>query len=537
MALTSLLSARRGQSPSSALAKGLRADAHFRERSVARVMALACLCVIPAFVLLGRGEAGKSVAIFNSVLFFGIASYYGGVLLLIAQGQYHPAIAWANVFVEVLLPVPVLLGLHRLLGAEAALGAAVNVAWSGLVMLSALRLSARMCLVAGAVAASANIVLYLVVLRPDLAATRIESFTTGEVALRSFILLVAGFGARAISRQLERNAAAALTSVRARDLMGKYFMQELIGAGGMAEVHRAIYCPEGGFEKVVAVKRLLPALSNDAEFTELFRAEARLGAMLQHPNVVQVFDVGVFEGSVFMAMEHVAGSSLARVVRSRSTPLPLAAVSYLGAELAAALEYIHLRTAPDGTPLELVHRDLNPPNVLLSRYGEVKLSDFGVARAATEVQAGEFAGKLEYMAPEQLARQKIDGRADLFALGLTLHETLTGRRLIRGVDFKEVARALTGPHAAPSAMRPDVPAELDAVVLGLLAVEPAARPSAAEVRRVLTALSGAAAPYPEGRVLLAAAVAAAAAGKSTPEGEPVSDAHSDTLLADGDAAS
>jgi serine/threonine-protein kinase len=292
--------------------------------------------------------------------------------------------------------------------------------------------------------------------------------------------------------------------------MGKYILHERIGAGGMAEVLRATYCPEGGFEKVVAVKRILPAFSDDPEFVTMFREEARICAMLQHPNLVQVFDVGLFEGSYFLAMEYVDGLPLHWLIRGAGGRLPIPAVTFIGAELAAALAYIHTRTSPDGTPLHLVHRDLNPPNILISRFGEVKLTDFGVAQAAVRAsvtRAGFVRGKLSYLAPEQLEQTTLDGRADLFALGLTLHEALTGEHLLTGNTYEAIRQSMKGPFAPPSRTRPDVPPELDTLLLQLLDPAPDRRPaSGAAVLRGLQALPPVAAPFPTGKPLLAEAV-------------------------------
>jgi serine/threonine-protein kinase len=291
--------------------------------------------------------------------------------------------------------------------------------------------------------------------------------------------------------------------------MGKYMLHERIGSGGMAEVYRATYSPEGGFEKQVALKRILPSYADDAEFVSLFRREAELCSTLHHPNIVQVFDLGRHGNTYFLAMEYVDGLPLSTVLRALGWQgLPLGAVTFLGAELAAALDYLHRRTGRAGEPLHLIHRDVNPPNVLVSRIGEVKLSDFGIARDAARAQltvAGSIRGKLGYMAPEQVYGQHIDGRMDLFALGLTLHEALTGRRLLVGQDETELMRAAAEQELVPpSRLRPDVPPELDAVVMGLLERDVNRRTATgAEVRQQLLALKGEAAPLPQGQLSLA----------------------------------
>jgi serine/threonine-protein kinase len=288
-------------------------------------------------------------------------------------------------------------------------------------------------------------------------------------------------------------------------------LHERIGTGGMAEVYRATYSPEGGFEKQVALKRVLPNFADDIEFVTLFRREAELCSTLHHPNIVQVFDLGRHANTYFLAMEYVDGLPLSSLLSGRGwTGLPLSAVTFLGAELASALDYLHRRTTRTGEPLHLVHRDVNPPNVLVSRIGEVKLSDFGIARSAARAQltvVGNVRGKLGYMAPEQAYAQAIDGRTDLFALGLTLHEALTGRRLLSGGDDMELMRAAAEqPLPPPSYLRPEVPPELDAVVMRLLEREVTRRTTTgAEARQQLLALTGEAAPFPNGQVVLAQA--------------------------------
>jgi len=309
-------------------------------------------------------------------------------------------------------------------------------------------------------------------------------------------------------------------------------LHERIGSGGMAEVYRATYSPEGGFEKQVALKRILPSYADDAEFVSLFRREAELCSTLHHPNIVQVFDLGRHANTYFLAMEYVDGLPLSTVLRGLGWQgLPLSAVVFLGAELAAALDYLHRRTGKYGEPLHLIHRDVNPPNVLISRGGEVKLSDFGIARDTARAQltvAGNVRGKLGYMSPEQAYGKPIDGRTDLFALGLTLHEALTGRRLLVGQDEAALMMAAVSQELLPpSHIRPDVPPELDAVVMGLLERDMSKRTATgAEVRQQLLSLTGELAPYPQGQLTLARATQVAMAHVQQHHSGATSGAHS-----------
>lgn len=299
---------------------------------------------------------------------------------------------------------------------------------------------------------------------------------------------------------------------RRKDFAGKYVLGERIGAGGMAEVFEATYSPEGGFERRVAVKRVLPSWANDPDFIALFRREAEVGARLAHPNLVHVLDYGKHLESYFIAMEFVEGVSLSAVLRAlneRGERLPLATAYFIIAEVAEAMTYLQERPAPDGASVGLVHRDLNPPNVLLSRSGEVKVSDFGVARWADSqgiTQPGAVRGKVASMAPEQLQGAQPSTLADQFSLGALAFEVLTGRKLFTGSTEAEVVRnVLEAPVVAPSTLRPGVAPEVDAVVLGLLERDPARRiASARVVTHTLGALRGADAPYPRGRDTLVA---------------------------------
>jgi serine/threonine-protein kinase len=285
----------------------------------------------------------------------------------------------------------------------------------------------------------------------------------------------------------------------------------------MAEVYKATYCPEGGFEKTVAVKKVLPSYAQDEAFVSMFRQEAELCSRLNHPNVVQVLDFGRFQDTYFLAMEHVDGLTLRHLIKaSKGQGLPLPAVTWLGLELFAALDYVHRRAGPDGRPLGLVHRDVNPPNILVSVAGEVKLTDFGIARAtegAGLTNAGMIKGKPGYLAPEQIELKPLDERADLFAAGVTLHEALTGRHLYPSThDAPSLFQVLQGEVRPPSAMRPEVPPELDTLVMRLLAKEKDQRvPTAAHAQALLASFRGAAAAQPDGKRLLAEAVAQARA--------------------------
>lgn len=535
------------------LEQRLRADAPQLERAVARVMAILCaMGVLP--VLLLAPSAGWTVALGASMMLAGVALYYLGVILFIDSGRYHPVVPLINVTLEASFPLPFLTLLAINHGGEAALGAAINMSWAGLVMLSALRTSRHLSYAAGVIAAAESALVYLLVIRPLMPLSAIESYTNAEVVFRSFILLAAGFASASIGAQFVRKANDSLDAVRSHDMMSKYVVHESLGRGGMGEVVRATYCPGGGFEKQVAIKRLLPNLSSDEEFVRQFRREAMLASSFQHPNMVQVFDAGIFEGRYFLAMEYIDGLPLHRVLRGKR--LSLNSITYLGVQVALALDYLHGRRSVTGKVLGLVHRDLNPPNILVSSFGEVKITDFGIVRAYREatrrrskgvpvqsggllssaadaaadatadsaaaaadavasrhgpgvvaaltdaaLDGGVVKGKLHYMAPEQMRRGGLDGRTDLFALGLILHEALSGQRLVQGNSLDEVRRFVCSePLVAPSTLRPDVPPALDDLILRLLARHADDRPAnALDVATELRQIDGPAAPFPAGQ--------------------------------------
>ena len=345
----------------------------------------------------------------------------------------------------------------------------------------------------------------------------LTEWQTAQLYQSAALLVVGGGASAAIAIYFVRQAEEALLAVREQDLMGKYVLHERLGAGGMAEVFRATYSPEGGFEKRVAVKRVLPEIerrTEGARFLAMFREEASLGAALAHPNVVQVLDAGRFRDRYVVAMEYVDGLPLGRVVR-RGDVLPPFAAAYVGAELAAALDYIHARVDGEGRSLQLVHRDVNPPNVLVSRLGEIKLSDFGVAHAVNRasLDATHVYGKLGYLAPEQVGGDAIDGRADLFALGLVLYELVAGKPVFRGRAIEEVVDF----RVIEAELPPALPPALARLIADLLAARPQDRPArGAVVRERLLALAGVDAPYPAGQAELARRVRAALASPAEP---------------------
>ena len=259
---------------------------------------------------------------------------------------------------------------------------------------------------------------------------------------------------------------------------GRYELLKKIASGGMGQVFLARTATQG-FAKLVVIKRILPHLVEDAEFISMFFDEAQIAARLNHPNLIQIFDMGEVNGSNYLAMEYVAGEDLRRVdryARRRGQPLPLGLACRIVADAAAALDYAHKVKDPHGTPLHLIHRDVSPQNILVGFDGGVKLIDFGVAKATGRLQktaTGMLKGKYPYMSPEQIAGDPYDHRSDQFALGVVLWELLTGRRLFKG-DSDLVTMRLVRECVVPlpSNLDPALPSGLDAIVTRVLARNP-----------------------------------------------------------------
>ena len=232
---------------------------------------------------------------------------------------------------------------------------------------------------------------------------------------------------------------------------GRYVLRERVGRGGMAEVFRASQSGFGGFDKDVAIKRMFREFSHDTAFVQMLTDEAKILSQLSHPNIVQILDLGQQGQDWFIAFEYIEGVDLFSVLQRHhedGIDLPVELACFVVAELCSALDYAHARRGADGEPLHIVHRDVSPQNVLLSLQGEVKLTDFGIAKAAyryTQTQAGLIKGKVYYMSPEQVLGQALDHRADLFAAGILLFEALTTRPLYDEPDqpklFDRVSRA------------------------------------------------------------------------------------------------
>ena len=263
--------------------------------------------------------------------------------------------------------------------------------------------------------------------------------------------------------------------------LGKFLLTERLGRGGMAEVWKARVDGPRGDERSLVIKRILPERAADARFIEMFASEARVSALLNHANVVHVYELGCEGGEYFLAMEYVDGQNLAAALRAvrRANPPPVGFGAYVARELCRALGYAHRVAGDDGAPLGIVHRDVSPGNVMLGFDGGVKLVDFGIARLAAGHDVDLPArGKLGYASPEHLAGRPLDGRADLFSTGVLLWEMLAARRLFKGRSALDtIERVLRGAPAPPSLHNAEVPPELDRICLRMLARDRALRPA------------------------------------------------------------
>jgi serine/threonine protein kinase len=263
---------------------------------------------------------------------------------------------------------------------------------------------------------------------------------------------------------------------------GHYALLERIAVGGMAEVWKARMRGVEGFQKTVAIKKILPQMTDNAEFVTMFIDEAKLAAQLNHPNITHIYDLGKIGREHYIAMEFVEGLNLRSVLnqaRAKGRPLPIGLALLIGARLASALDYAHRKRDFDGKELELVHRDVSPQNVLLAYEGDIKLCDFGIVKAVTKAshtQMGALKGKLQYMSPEQAWGQAVDSRSDIFSLGSLLFEMLTGDRLFAGDNEISVLDAVRECQIrSPREINPAVPEQADAVVLKALAKQPVDR--------------------------------------------------------------
>jgi serine/threonine protein kinase len=256
---------------------------------------------------------------------------------------------------------------------------------------------------------------------------------------------------------------------------GRYQLLELLATGGMAHIYRARLASAQGTAKELVIKRVLPHLVQNRDFINMFIDEARITMPLNHGNIVQVFEFGQEAQDYFLAMEYVRGRNLETVldrIKQTGAPVPLEVALFIASEVAKGLDYAHRFRDPHDRPTGIIHRDISPQNILVGFQGEVKLTDFGIAKARSRIRStaqGVIRGKACYLSPEQAECQDLDGRSDQFSLGTVLYEMLTGFRPFEGetevATLQNVRKAIV---QAPSKLRPEIPSELDGAVLKTL---------------------------------------------------------------------
>ncbi len=264
-----------------------------------------------------------------------------------------------------------------------------------------------------------------------------------------------------------------------QERFGKFILLGRVALGGMAEVFRARLKQPDGSEHIVAVKRILPEFSGDANFIQMFKDEARIAGALLHPNIVQIYELGEVDGIYFISMEYIDGIDLARVIKIRralNMPISPELAIVIGVGVCRALFYAHEEKDANGEPLNMIHRDVTPHNVLISRSGDVKLTDFGIAKASqnlAETAVGELKGKLSYMSPEQAAGYPLDKRSDLFQVGIMLYEILTLQKMFEGKsDQTLLAKIQRGDFPRLHTMLPHLPPVFEQVIMKALALQP-----------------------------------------------------------------
>ncbi len=271
----------------------------------------------------------------------------------------------------------------------------------------------------------------------------------------------------------------------------RYVVLEYLSEGGMGAIYLGKKLGAGGFEKEVVLKQLLPEFTQQSEFIDLFLREARLSATLDHANIIHTIDLVTAGNEYFIVMEYLAGAdlrTLAKRTKRRRKQFSPAAGIYMAREMLSALAYAHSKIGSDGRPLRLIHRDVSPSNILVSRNGEVKLTDFGIAKAATHTSIFyKVKGKIGYMSPEQAKSEPMDHRSDLYSLAVCLYEIITGERLFVAAGLTSTPEQIYGqPITPPSRKVPGLPADFDKVMLKALSMDPDGRyQSAGELQEAL----------------------------------------------------
>jgi len=302
------------------------------------------------------------------------------------------------------------------------------------------------------------------------ALNRLRHLYLSGVLLITILLVVGLVG---LDRRAKLRALKVQHELESMDRIGPYLLQSKVARGGMAELFLANYIRRDGFRRKVAVKRILPHLAENRNFIKMFTREARLAALLQHPNIVQIFDYGKIENAYFIAMEYIDGKNLGEILYTLSQGLPVDHSVFIISEICKGLDYSHTKQDDTtGDPLHIVHRDISPQNLLISYQGEVKVSDYGISKAKSEpslTQAGVIKGKLSYLSPEQALGEPVDHRADIYALGLVFYEMLSGRKAYEFSSDIEAIRAIPKMEMEPLIdATPQIPERLKRILLRCL---------------------------------------------------------------------
>ncbi len=275
-----------------------------------------------------------------------------------------------------------------------------------------------------------------------------------------------------LDRRAKTKALKISQDIKSMQRIGPYILQRKVARGGMAELFLADYVRRDGFRRKVAVKRILPHLAGNKDFINMFTREARLAALLQHPNIVQIFDYGKIENAYFIAMEYIDGKNLGEILSAMNRGLTVEQTVFIILQICKGLDYSHTKRDDKGKAFHIVHRDISPQNMLISYQGEVKISDFGISKARSEpslTQAGVVKGKLAYLSPEQALGESINQQADIYSLGLVFYETLTGKRVYKFSSDIEAIRTIPKKDIDPLIKSmPDLPEEVNRIVMKCL---------------------------------------------------------------------
>jgi len=263
---------------------------------------------------------------------------------------------------------------------------------------------------------------------------------------------------------------------------GKYLLLEKLAVGGMAQLYKAKITGVQGFEKLIAIKTILPHLASEKELITSFIDEAKLAALLHHQNIVQIYDFGNMEDTYYISMEYLFGKDLRHIInktKEKNQSISLEHALYIASQICAGLDYAHNIKDFQGAPLNIIHRDISPQNVIVTYEGEVKIVDFGIAKAArrsTLTQVGMIKGKIAYMSPEQASGQNIDARSDIFSTGILFYEMVTGKQMFTGVDTLQIlAKVCRAEFEPPEIAQGGLPPQVYQILHQALKKEPQER--------------------------------------------------------------